>query len=33
VVLEATVEAHNHEHIEDIIKALNAEGYNVNRVY
>ncbi|AKA68334.1 threonine ammonia-lyase [Clostridium scatologenes] len=33
VVLEVTVETNGHEHIEEIVKALNEEGYNVDRVY
>lgn len=33
VVLEVTVETNGHEHIEDIVKALNEEGYNVDKVY
>lgn len=33
VVLEVTVETNGKEHIEEIIKALNDEGYNVDKVY
>ncbi|NMM63564.1 threonine ammonia-lyase [Clostridium sp. P21] len=33
VVLEVTVETNGHEHIEEIVKALNEEGYNVDKVY
>lgn len=33
VVLEVTVETNGHEHIEDIVKALNEQGYNVDKVY
>lgn len=33
VVLEVTVETNGKEHIEEIIKALNKEGYNVDKVY
>ncbi|ADK14573.1 MULTISPECIES: threonine ammonia-lyase [Clostridium] len=32
VVLEVTVETNGYEHIESIVKALNDEGYNVDRV-
>lgn len=33
VVLEVTVETNGYEHIEDVVKALNEEGYNVDKVY
>lgn len=33
VVLEVTVETNGHEHIEEITKALNNAGYNVDKVY
>lgn len=33
VALEVTVETNGHEHIEEIIKALNEVGYNVDKVY
>jgi threonine dehydratase len=33
VALEVTVETNGHEHIEEIVKALNQEGYNVDKVY
>jgi threonine dehydratase len=33
VMLEVTVETNGHEHISEIIKALNEEGYNVEKVY
>lgn len=33
VVLEVTVETNGHEHIEEIVKALNKLGYNVDKVY
>jgi len=33
VVLEVTVETNGHEHIDEIVKALNAAGYNVDKVY
>lgn len=32
VVLEVTVETNGYEHIESIVKALNDEGYNVDRI-
>jgi threonine dehydratase len=33
VALEVTVETNGHEHIEEIIKALNEQGYNVDKIY
>jgi threonine dehydratase len=33
VALEVTVETNGHEHIEEITKALNEHGYNVEKVY
>jgi len=33
VVLEVTVETNGHDHIEKIIKALNEQGYNVEKIY
>ncbi|MBC2581467.1 threonine ammonia-lyase [Clostridium sp. DJ247] len=33
VVLEVTVETNGHEHIDDIVNALNEAGYNVDKVY
>jgi threonine dehydratase len=33
VALEVTVETNGHEHIEEIVKALNEAGYNVDKVY
>ncbi|WPC39328.1 threonine ammonia-lyase [Clostridium sp. JS66] len=33
VALEVTVETNGHDHIEEIVKALNEEGYNVDKVY
>lgn len=33
VVLEITVEANGHEHINEITEELNREGYNVDKVY
>lgn len=33
VVLEVTVETNGHEHIEEIVKALNEAGYNVDKIY
>ena len=32
VVLEVTVETHNQDHINRIIKALNAHGYDVEQI-
>lgn len=33
VVLEVTVETNGHEHIDEIVKALNQAGYNVDKIY
>ncbi|AWI05334.1 threonine ammonia-lyase [Clostridium drakei] len=33
VALEVTVETNGQDHIEEIVKALNEEGYNVDKVY
>lgn len=33
VVLEVTVETNGHEHIEEIVKALNEQGYNIDKIY
>lgn len=33
VVLEVTVETNGHDHIEEIVKALNQQGYNVDKIY
>lgn len=33
VALEVTVETNGHEHIKEIVKALNKQGYNVEKVY
>lgn len=33
VALEVTVETNGHEHIEEIIKALNEQGYNLDIIY
>lgn len=33
VALEVTIETNGHDHIEEIVKSLNEEGYNVDKVY
>lgn len=33
VVLTVTVETHNEQHIQEIIKALNANGYEIQKIY
>ncbi|KZL92255.1 threonine ammonia-lyase [Clostridium magnum] len=33
VVLEVTVETNGHEHIDEIVKALNQAGYNLDKIY
>lgn len=33
VVLEVTVETNGHEHIAEIVKTLNEQGYNIDKVY
>ena len=33
VVLTVTVETHNEQHIQKIIKALNANGYEIQKIY